>query len=103
MSFWNIFDPLKPTGIKDSDAVLDFPIDFSAWLSDMGATYVSHTITTTGTIAINSSTQNAGVITPIISGGTVGEIASFTIRIIASVGGSQRIDDRTFYLNIVNR
>jgi len=30
MSFWNTDNPLKPTGIKDPDAILDYPIDFSA-------------------------------------------------------------------------
>lgn len=100
MSFWDTSNPAKPTGIKDPNAVLDYPINYSAWLTDIADTYQSHTITTTGGITINSSTQASGVITPIISGGTVGSVASFTIRIVTAGG---RTDDRTFYLKIKER
>jgi len=104
MNYWNEDLLGKPIGIKDSDAVLDFPVDWNPWLNDMGATYVSHTTTKTGSIVIESSTHLSGIITTILSGGIVGETASYTVRITAIVGGvSQRIDDRTFYINIVNR
>lgn len=102
-NFWDTFDPLKPTGIKDPDAVLDYPIDFSAWLADMGATYTGHSITHTGTITTDAGIQSAGIITVVVSGGTVGETASFTVRINATVSGSTRTDDRTFYLKIMER
>ena len=104
MIYWDEFNPLKPTGIKDPQAVLDYPIDFSAWLLDMGATYASHTVSKTGAIVIDSSTVLNGIVTVIISGGTVGETASFTIHMTATVsGGGQRVDDRTFYLRILDR
>jgi hypothetical protein len=45
-----------------------------------------------------------GIVTVIISGGTVGETASFTIHMTATVsGGATRVDDRTFYLRIIER
>lgn len=100
MSFWDISNPAKPTGIKDPNAILDYPISFAAWLADIADTYASHTVTVTGGLTCNSSTQAAGVITPILSGGTVGTTASFTIR-ITTTGG--RTDDRTFYLKIKER
>lgn len=100
MSFWDITNPLKPKGIKDPNAVLDFPISFVDWLADVSDAYLSHSVITSGSIVCDSSTQTAGVITPIISGGVVGEPCSFTIRIV-TVGG--RTDDRTFYLKIVER
>lgn len=100
MSFWNLTNPAKPKGIKDPDAVLDFPIDFSAWLTDAGDTYQSHTVQVTGGLAVVSSSQALGVITPVLSGGNVGEVATFTIRIVTTGG---RIDDRTFYLKIQER
>jgi hypothetical protein len=103
MSFWNENSPLKPTGIKAPEAVLDYPIDFSAWLLDMGATYTSHTVTHTGSIVIDSSSHLNGIISVIISGGTLGEAVEFTIHINATVAGSARADQRTFYLNIVGR
>ena len=104
MIYWDEFNPLKPTGIKDPQAVLDYPIDFSAWLLDMGATYASHTVSKTGSIVIDSSVELNGVVTVIISGGTAGETASFTIHMTATVsGGGIRVDDRTFYLRILER
>jgi hypothetical protein len=97
MKFWTNNNG-KITGTKDVDATLDFPIDFSAWLET--DSYASHTITKTGDIVIVSHTQNNGIITPIISGGTLNELASFTIQ-ITTVSG--RVDERTFYLRILNR
>ena len=100
MSFWDVSNPDKPKGKKDPNAVLDFPISFAEWLADISDTYASHTVTTRGSIVCDSSTQSAGVITPIISGGTAGDTDSFTVRIV-TIGG--RSDERTFYLKIVER
>ena len=101
MSFWDTSNPTKPKGIKDPDAVLDYPIDWSAWLADITDTYQSHTvINLTGGLVEDSSTQTNGIVTVWLSGGTAGETASFTVRIV-SAGG--RTDDRTFYLKIKER
>lgn len=100
MSFWDVSNPAKPTGIKDPQAVLDFPISFAAWLADISDTYASHTVTVTGGLVCDSSTQAAGVVVPILSGGTLGETATFKIRIVTTGG---RIDERTFYLKIKER
>ncbi|CAB4132076.1 hypothetical protein UFOVP136_31 [uncultured Caudovirales phage] len=103
MSFWSNETPLKPTGIKSVESVLDYPIDFSAWLADMGAVYANHTVTHTGSITIVSSTYANGIVSVVISGGELGETTSFTVHMNAIVLGSARSDQRTFYLNIVNR
>jgi hypothetical protein len=95
MSFWS---GTKPKGIKDADAILDYPVDFSDWLTDMADSYASYTITTHGGLVCDSSIHSLGVITPILSGGKVGTVASFTIRIVTSGG---RTDDRTLWLKIV--
>ena len=100
MAFWDVSNPAKPKGIKDPDAILDYPIDFSAWLDDISDTYASHTVTTTEGLVCDSSSEAAGIITPILSGGTLGKLASFTIHIVTT-GGLE--DDRTFWLRIVDR
>jgi hypothetical protein len=100
MSFWDVSNPAKPKGIKDPNAVLDFPVSFAAWLADVSDTYASHTVTVTGGLVCDSSTQSAGVITLVLSAGTLGETASFTIRIVTAGG---RTDERTFYLSIKDR
>lgn len=100
MSYWNVNNPAKPKGIKDPDAVLDFPIDFSVWLTAISDTYLSHTVSVSGSIVCDSSSHASGIIVAWISGGEVGETASFTIRIVTAGG---RTDDRTFYLKIAER
>lgn len=100
MSFWNVTNPKKPTGEKDPDAILDYPIDFSTWLGDISDTYLSHLVIVSGSITVDNSTQAGGIITPWISGGTAGDTCSFTVR-ISTVGG--RTDDRTFYLKIKDK
>jgi hypothetical protein len=103
MSVWDLSNPAKPKAIHDGSPTtrLDYPIDFSAWLADISDTYLSHSVVDlTGGITNPLSTQSAGIITVWIVGGTVGAIATFTVR-ITTVGG--RTDDRTFYLKIVDR
>lgn len=100
MPFWNTVNVNKPTGIKDPQAVLDYPIDFSVWLADINDTYASHVILTSAGLVVDSSSHAAGVITPIISGGVLDATESFTVR-ITTTGG--RTDDRTFFLKIVER
>lgn len=100
MSFWDVTNPKKPKGIKDPNAVLDYPISFASWLTDISDTYLSHTVSVTGGLVVDSSVHLNGIITPVLSAGTVGETATFTIRIV-TVGG--RTDDRTFYLKIQER
>lgn len=100
MSFWNTANPLKPRGIKDPDATLDYPVDFSTWLAGISDTYASHSVIVSSGLTLESSSESGGIITPIISGGVVGAVESFTVR-ITTTGG--RTDDRTFYLKIVER
>ena len=102
MAFWDVSNPKKPKGIKDPNAVLDYPVSFVDWLADISDTYLSHTVTigAGGTLVADSSSALNGVITPILSGGTVGMTETFTIRIVTTGG---RTDDRTFYLKIEER
>ena len=100
MSFWNVSNAAKPKGVKDPDAVLDYPVDFSEWLADISDTYASHTILVSSGLTLDSSSESGGIITPVLSGGVVGATESFTVRITTTAG---RVDDRTFFLKIVER
>ena len=93
MSFWNVSNAAKPKGVKDPDAVLDYPVDFSEWLADISDTYASHTILVSAGLTLDSSSESGGIITPILSGGVVGTTETFTVR-ITTTGG--RTYDRTF-------
>ena len=100
MTFWDTTNPEKPRGIKDPDAVLDFPISFADWLTDISDLHASHTVEATGGLVVDSSTHSAGVITVWLSGGEVDALATFTVRVVTEGG---RTDDRTFYLKIKER
>lgn len=98
---WDYTNPNKPTADKDPNAVFDYPIDFSAYLSELNDSYDSHeVIINSGGLVAGTSSFELGVIKQFISGGMVGEIASFTVR-ITTVGG--RTDDKTFYLRIKDK
>lgn len=98
MSFWTKQGE-KTVGIKSPAAILDFPIDFSAWLAVEG--YASHTVTIiNGTIAIDSSSHSNGTITVIVSGGVIGELAGFMITVTTV---TNYVDRRAFYLDIKDR
>jgi hypothetical protein len=100
MGFWDTTVIDKPKGVKDPDAILDYPVDFSDWLTDISDTYASHTVITSDGLTEDSSSESAGVITVFISGGVEGVTEWFTVR-ITTTGG--RTDDRTLYLKIKER
>jgi hypothetical protein len=103
MSYWDVTNPAKPTGVKDPDSILDFPVDFSTWLTQENATYVSHEVLVTGGLVCDSQgVQASGVITPVFSGGTLGK-ASFTIRLTVNKSGITIKDDFTLYLKIKDK
>ena len=89
----------KPTIDKDPDAVLDYTLDFSAWCAAMADTIISHTVAVIGVVR-NSSTNTTLAVTLWMSGGTVGQPASATVRVVTAAG---RTDDRTVYFRIRQR
>lgn len=89
----------KPTIFKDPGAVLDYTVDFSAWLTAMRDTLVSHTVTTTG-ITWVSSTNDTKIVVMWLANGAVGVPASATVK-VTTAGG--RIDERTVFFKIKNR
>ena len=98
--FWDLTDPRRPKGIKDPAAVLDIPVDWTEWLADVEDTYASHTVSVTGGLVVDSSTESDGVVTIMLSGGTLHSMATMSCRIVTAAG---RIDKRTFRLKIEAR
>lgn len=85
---------------KDPDAILDYTIDWSAYLTPLADTIVTSTwIIQTGLTKVSDSHTTTSC-TAFVSGGTVGQILTLTNR-ITTAGG--RTDDRSITLNIVNR
>lgn len=108
-SFWNVSNPLKPWGYFDPNAQLPIPFDWSEWLTDEGALYVSHEfIFPDGIFEEVESEESDGVITillklvdsPVYTAGTKYRVTS---RITATANGQTLIDDRTVYLKVQDR
>lgn len=89
----------KPTIIKDPNAVLDYTVDFTDWLTVAQDTIASHTVATVGCTK-QSSTNDTTKVVVWIAGGTTGTPASATVHITTAAG---RIDDRTIYFKIKER
>lgn len=82
--------------VKDPEAVLDYSIDWSAWLA--GDTISTLTVTAiTAGITVDSSSHTATTATAWISGGTVGSNYDIRFRVVTVAG---RTDDRTITLII---
>ena len=82
---------------KDPDAVLDFFIDWSAWLDADTISVSQWIIEPTGELTVDTSTESNGVTTVWLSGGVDGKRYLVTNR-ITTVGN--RTDDRYQMLTV---
>lgn len=91
------------TYLLDPDAVLDFRLDWSSWLTT-GETILTATVTATDGLTVapsGSPTVVTGTdVTVWLTGGTVGTIYGVTCRITTSAG---RTDDRTIRIRSYQR
>lgn len=87
----------KPTIDKDPNAELDYNVRFTAWLDAVTDTIVSHTVSVIGVTLLSSTVVGNKVVVLWLSGGTVGQPASATVRITTAAG---RKEDRTVYFKI---
>ena len=85
---------------KDPNATLDYPFNWSDWLTAISDTIASVTWTLDTSLTLVSSSFTAVTATAFISGGTAGTTVSVACK-ITTAGG--RIDERTIWLKIVQR
>ena len=85
--------------LKDPSAVLDYAFDWTKWLAT-GETITDHTITADTGIVVDSSTENAGIVTVWLSGGEAGTNYRVACKIVTSAG---RTDERTIWIKVTNR
>ena len=85
--------------LKDPSAVLDYAFDWTGWLA-AGETITDHTITADTGITVDTSTEDAGVVTVWLSGGTAGVNYKVACLITTSAG---RTDERTIWIKVTNR
>ena len=84
---------------KDPSAVLDWAYDWTDWLA-AAETITNHTITADTGLTVDSSTDDIGVVTVWLSGGTAGENYKVACLITTSAG---RTDERAIWIKVVER
>lgn len=102
---WNVENPFAPWARFDRDAIREIPFDWTAWLTDIGSTYASHSIICQTGLECTTSTQASGVITATIKKASASTLTlnskySVTCRIVAANGEQ---DDQTVWLKAVDR
>lgn len=85
--------------VKDPDAVLDYAVDWSAWLAT-GETITGSSWTVDTGITKNSDTHSTTAAVAWLSGGTVG-VSYLCVNHITTSGGRQ--DDRTLTISVHQR
>jgi len=83
---------------KDPEAVLDYTVDWEAWL-DGDTIYTSAWTVPTG-ITKDSDSNTTTTATIWLSGGTAGELYKVKNHIVTAAG---REDDRTINIHVVNK
>lgn len=97
MALAPVYVPLA-SYLKDPDALLDYVIDWSAWLG--GDTINTSAWAADSGITVSSSTNTTLTATVWLSGGT--ELSSYKVRNrITTTAG--RTDDRTIEITVVSR
>ncbi|MES2181017.1 MAG: hypothetical protein V4493_02840 [Pseudomonadota bacterium] len=90
----------RMSAIKDPQSTLDFSFDWSLWLAEASDTISSYVFTESGGVTLSNQTNESGIVTSFVAGGTVGTPASLACR-ITTAGG--RVDERTLQLVIKER
>jgi hypothetical protein len=85
--------------LKDPAEVLDWVFDWSAWLSE-NENIASHTVTAEDGITLASHTEDDGVITAWLSGGTAGERYALACHVVTTAG---REGERTINITVRER
>lgn len=93
---------MPQTFIKDPSAVLDYSIDWAAWLEETSPidTISTSTWTVQSGITQDSESETASKATVWLSGGTAGAIYEVVNRIVTAAG---RTDDRTLYIQVMDK
>lgn len=87
---------------KDPQAVLDYGLDWALWLSESNSDSIQSStwVSAPSGLTHGTTTNNAGITSVYLSGGTVGSVYTVTNH-ITTVGGRQ--DDRSFRVRVVER
>lgn len=85
---------------KDPDAVLDYAMDWSTWLSSGEAISTWLVAADSSLITVSTHSHAAGVVTAWLSGGVVGSAYTISVKVVTS---SSRTEERSFKVKIKQR
>lgn len=85
---------------KDPNAVLDYTVDWTAWLAPVADVIVSVTWLPSPGVNVVSSSHTSNTATAFASGGVAGADEFLTCRITTA---GNRTDDRTIFFNMLDR
>ena len=89
------------TYVKDPDAILDYSVDWSAWLGTDTIATSTWTLTTGISQPVGKPATNTTTTTTVwLSGGKVGETYVVRNEIVTAAG---RTDDRSFTVQVTDR
>jgi hypothetical protein len=94
--------PGRPTIDKAPDAVLEYAFDWSDWLAESGDELATVDVTPVGDVVVSNVGEEAGVVSLLASGGTIGSEAGVTCRVVTTSVPPRR-DSRSIWFNIVVR
>lgn len=101
---FDLTNPLKPTIIKDPNAVLDYTIDLTEWCDAAGDTLSEAAPTTlTNGMLVERLDVLPRQIVVWARGGESGKLGSITIHFKGSGTPTKREDDRTLYFRLKER
>lgn len=89
---------MAQTFYKDPSAVLDYQIDWTAWLN--GDTISTSAWVATSGVTVDTDSNTDDTATVWLSGGTAGETYIVTNHIVTAAG---REDDRRIYIHVRDR
>lgn len=85
---------------KDPEATLDYEVDWSTFYLDDGETISSYVVTVPAGIAKAADSQDDGVVTIWLTGGTAGTSYRIECKITTSAG---RTEERSFQVRVRER
>ena len=92
--------------VKDPNAVLDYTWDWADWLSGIGDTILTATVTTDDialTLVSAAQVSSGTKVIAFLSGGVAGKTYRATCHVFTSASPIARQDDRTIYITCAER
>lgn len=72
--------------VKQSAEILDYDVDFSAWMEGRQDTPASHSVTASTGVTVLGSSRDGANVKVVLGGGSDGEVYKITVRLTTGLG-----------------